>query len=90
MALGLFERLNVALQNLQFVRTVLENVRDDAADERLLNRHISFVLHKRRFRVHHPELREVTTCLRFLRSEHRSKIKRSTQTHDPRLQIQLP
>src|SRR6266850_2544351 len=84
------EWLHVALELGQLGLPALERARHDIRDELLLQRHVGLGVVPRDLGLHHPELRQVATGLRFLGSKRGSEAVHLPERGSGGLDIELP
>ena len=88
--LYIFQPRGVTFQRFELGRLIFQYRLHHRADQPLAERH--HVIERRvcRFRLQHPEFRQVTPRLRFFRAKRRPKCVHLAQCHGRRFDIQLP
>ena len=79
----------IVVDELQVVLTLLQGPSYTVLDEILFQVHQLFLIQKSNFRLHHPELSQMSGCVRVFRTECRTKGIDSAQCRSTKLTFQL-
>ncbi len=79
--LYVLQELGVAFQHFEFLLPVLQHRLYNVLEKFLSQFHVVVQVVERHFRLHHPELRQVTSCFRFLCPERRTEHVHLAESH---------